>query len=139
MTEICLGIYLLYGCASCASYPLRSNSWFRLSHKADGQGHTYDAKGHWRCANCLEKWEWRVGGSKRIIITGSPQNLKIFVSFVGRIPVDLELQLGILKAVTLLKEVKGKTITKEVVMEGIKRLNERCWGRLGQMLPTQTC
>ena len=58
---------------------------------------------------------------------------------MGRIPVDLELQLGILKAATLRKEVKGKTITKEVVMEGIKRLNERCSGRLGQMLPTQTC
>ena len=43
----------------------------------------------------------------------------------------------ILKAATLLKEVEGKTITKEVVMEGIKQLNERCSGRLGQMLPTE--
>ena len=58
---------------------------------------------------------------------------------MGRIPVDLELQLGILKAATLLKEVEGKTITKEVVMEGIKQLNERCSGRLGQMLPTEFC
>ena len=58
---------------------------------------------------------------------------------MGRIPVDLELQLGNLKAVTLRKKVKGKTITKEVVMEGIKRLDERCSGRLGQMLPTKFC
>ena len=121
------------------SYPLESNSWFRLSSKALEQGHTYDAQGHWRCANCLEKWEWGVGGSKRIIITGSPEDVEIFVSFVGTIPDDLELQLGLLKAATLLKEVEGKTITKEVVMEGIKQLNERCSGRLGQMLPTRTC
>ena len=72
-----------------------------------------------------------------MLVAGSPDDDEIFCSYVGTAPNDLELQLGLLKTATLLKEVKGKEVTKERILEAIQKLNDECSGRLGQFLKTK--
>ena len=72
-----------------------------------------------------------------MLVAGSPDDDEVFCSYVGTAPADLELQLGLLKTATLLKEVKGKEVTKERILEAIRKLNDEVSGRLGQFLKTK--
>ena len=138
VTQLCLGLYILYGCAKCHIYPLKSNKWYRLGWTQERQGQTYTKEGQWRCGNCLHRWTWGEGGTQRMLVAGSPDDDEVFCSYVGTVPDDLELQLGLLKTATLLKEVKGKQVTKKRILEAIQILNDEVAGRLGQFLPTKT-
>ena len=73
-----------------------------------------------------------------MLVAGSPDDDEVFCSYVGKVPDDLALQLGLLKTATLLKEVKGKQVTKKRILEAIQILNDEVAGRLGQFLPTKT-
>lgn len=72
-----------------------------------------------------------------MLVAGSPEDDEVFCSYVGTVPADLELQLGLLKTATLLEEVKGKEVTKERILEAIRKLNDEVSGRLGQFLKTK--
>ena len=72
-----------------------------------------------------------------MLVAGSPDDDEVFCSYVGKVPDDLELQLGLLKTATLLKEVKGKEVTKERILQAIQKLNTECSGRLGPFLKTK--
>ena len=139
VTKLCpLGVYLLYGCAECRMYPLESKSWFRLCWTQKVKGKTYTKEGQWRCAHCLHRWTWRQGGTQRMLVVGSHKDPAVFCSFLGSVPADLELQLGLLKTALLLTEVNGKEVTKDRLLEAIQKLNDEASGRLGQILPTET-
>ena len=137
VTKLCLGVYMLYGCAKCHVYPLESNRWFRFCWIEKEKGKTYTKDGPWRCTSCLHKWTWAEGGTQRMLVAGSPDDDEIFCSYVGTAPADLELHLGLLKTATLLEEVKGKEVTKERILEAIRKLNDEVSGRLGQFLKTK--
>ena len=72
-----------------------------------------------------------------MLVVCSPGDHEIFCSYVGMVADDLELQLGLLKTATLLKEIKGKEVTKERILQAIQKLNTECSGRLGQFLKTK--
>ena len=73
-----------------------------------------------------------------MLVVGSPEDAAVFCSFLGTVPADLELQLGLLKTALLLTELNGKEVTKERLLEAIQKLNDEASGRLGQILPTET-
>ena len=138
VTKLCLGVYMLYGCAKCHVYPLESNRWFRFCWIEKEKGKTYTKDGPWRCTSCLHKWTWPEGGTQRMLVAGSPEDDEVFCSYVGTVPADLELHLGLLKTSTLLEDVKGKEVTKERILEAIRKLNDEVSGRLGQFLKTKS-
>ena len=74
-----------------------------------------------------------------MLVAGSPEDDEVLCSYVGTVPAtaDLEWQQGLLKTATLLEEVKGKEVTKERILEAIRKLNDEVSGRLGQFLKTK--
>ena len=73
-----------------------------------------------------------------MLVVGSPEDAEVFCSFLGTVPSDLEVQLGLLKTAALLEELGGKEVTKERLLEAIQKLNAEASGRLGRILETNT-
>ena len=74
----------------------------------------------------------------RSFIIGDPGDGEIFTAYLGVLSARQELQLAILKTGKLLQRIGNREITKTVLLHAITVLNEKCEGRLGQMVPTVT-
>ena len=149
ITGLCAFCFLVYGCAGCGVYPLWSNAWLRMCKDGheDDTDQTWEGGGHWRCGNCLEQWTWSTGGPRRAIVIGDLAGDEVFQAFIGSAKggtaaeaarrAQCETQMAILKTASMLETLNGKEMTKENVLLGIKALNEKNAGQLGQMVKNQ--
>lgn len=130
------GMYLLYGCRTCETYPLRSSSWWRCVTNTDAEGMT-ETGGHWRCANCISRWTWAVGGAGRLIVVGDGD--EYFMGLIGcSHNASVENKMNFLKTCTMLTALEGKPVTKATLLAVIAEINDRVEARLGQLVETKT-
>ena len=103
-------ISILYGCAKCRVYPLRSNSWWRCTPTPDEEGKTAH-NGHWRCCNCVERWSWKKGGISRLFVFERDE-FDVYVAFIGETSTATEAKINFLKTCRILGHIDGNPITK---------------------------
>ena len=117
-------ISLHYGCPNeggCGLYPLRSNNWMRLS-QVQIDGGTFE-HGRWICGSCNFPWDWSTCGAYRLlIITGSGD--EHLVAYVGKgIDEKMSQEITILKGAHLLREIGGRVLNKDTILQAIDVLN----------------
>ena len=125
VTQIAPGVNLLYGCPAdngCGAYPLRSNSWLRLSGLSTKQD------GFWACANCLKRWTWRTAGHVRLFVIQSSIEDETMLAYVGAHTSEslnrrYEQELLILKGAQLVTHLQGCEITVDILLLAIEALN----------------
>ena len=128
---------LSYGCQRCLVVPLRSCSWWRtirpmstpapgLTESSGGSGNR--PKAHWRCGNCLEEWTWGEQGTTRVFAIGGNDDKGdtysgYIYAYIGAIPQALENRIIFIKGCVLMKQINGRAVTKEVLLQAITELN----------------
>jgi hypothetical protein len=113
---------LHYGCGACWAFPLTANGWWRCS-SVFKDGCTFDGKGHWRCASCLERWTWGTFGHLRMLVIGT-RDCHIFM-MIGKATQDQENEINIIKGSQLLKTLHGEPVTKESLLRAIGALHDK--------------
>ena len=132
-------IHLIYGCAACGCYPLKSSSWWRMSRSDTPDGTTMH--GFWACASCLERWAWHAAGHLRLfVIHCAGSTVLAYIGGEAQVALErkFEQELVILKAAQLLKTLNGHDITEEHLLWAIEELNRKSDIVLMTRLPIQT-
>jgi hypothetical protein len=116
---------LLYGCHECGIYPTRSSSWWRCATDTGSVGRT-ETGGHWRCANCTTRWQWKTGGHLRLLVIGnSERNGDMWMAFIGSSYPSSEAKLNFLKAIRIFATLGDKTASLENVLDCLEILNQQ--------------
>jgi hypothetical protein len=125
--ELALNLCILYGCTVCGVYPLKSSSWWRCNSTINSKDGMVTG-GHWRCAGCLQRFSSGIGSEMRLLVLGDEQEYSYFK--IGQTSTIVEAKLRFLVMVQMVTEIGGKPVTKEVLLECIRTLNERTERRL---------
>ena len=121
-------MWLMYGCASCMMYPVRSSDWYRVTRnvKTDEPGTTFEGKetGYWHCAACFDRWGWRKSGNTRLIVIGEADEDGGFIgeyelAYTGKPSQKLDNKIQFLKTAQVLTHIDGRDIkiTKGILLE----------------------
>ena len=136
VTQVSKEMWMMYGCGTCSTYPLKSSDLFRAAHgKAMAKdGMTSDGKelGSWFCAKCGTERSFANRNEKRLLVLGTYTEKHGFTkceySMIGKLPPLTENKILFLKGCTALaelKKMKVPVIAKEVFLEMVARLNEQ--------------
>jgi hypothetical protein len=125
--EVAFNLSILYGCSACGVYPLQSSSWWRCNSSIDNKTGMVTG-GHWRCAGCLKRFNAGFGSEIRLLAMGDEHEYSYFQ--IGKTSTLVEAKLRFLVMVQMVTEINGKPVTKEVLLECIRTLNERTQRRL---------
>jgi hypothetical protein len=127
VSELALNLSILYGCTECGVYPLQSSSWWRCNSSINSKDGTVTG-GHWRCAGCLKRFNSGIGSEMRLLALGDEREYSYYK--IGNTSPTVEGKLRFLVMVQMVTEINGKPVTKEVLLECIRALNERTQRRL---------
>jgi hypothetical protein len=130
-------LWIMYGCAKCRQYPVRSNSWYRVTRnvKDDRLGDTNAgaSTGYWHCARCFTRWYWSGGGQLRLVVFGDADLKSGFKSgydmaYIGNLPRNQEAKIAFLRSGTALTVLDGKPVSRESLMSVIEECNQHVHG-----------
>jgi hypothetical protein len=125
--ELALNLSILYGCVKCNLYPLRSSHWWRCNSAINSQDGTVTG-GHWRCAGCLARYSGGDAHTKRLLAIGDEREYNLF--HIGSTTPLVEAKIRFLQLCQIVTVLDGMQVTKEALLECIRKLNERTERRL---------
>jgi hypothetical protein len=125
MVDGCLSLH--YGCGACMCFPLQANGWWRCSHFFE-EGITHSSKGHWRCANCLDRWTAGKYEDISMFVLGDSSDHMFIMT--GGLSADQKAEVNIIKGSMLLKVLNGKPVTKQSLLDAIGCLHNKAHRRL---------
>jgi hypothetical protein len=139
--EIASFTLLFYGCG-CGLYPVKPGHWWRLIRLCkefkEGLSDAGQDVGHWHCGACLAQWNWTSMGAKRMFVIGNlsdTRTLPVFCYIGDTQGTDLEQKIIFLKGVQMLRQLNGKPVTKENILELLEASTERVTAKLMRCIP----
>ena len=151
------GCFIQYTCSKCRTFPANPKFWLRCvsNSQGGGEGGT-ETSGHWRCpkTGCCERWTWRSGGSRRVLIlpnvsSTAPTGSGVKMVLIGEVNEEENHLIGLIKAGKLLEHIKaqhkGRGMVKlgiPALVRAIDRMNELAGAKIIQDFPhelTKAC
>ena len=148
------GLYLLYTRGECDTGPFNPKYWLRCTKQAarDLAGGTTQ-HGYWHCpaSGCLDRWSWKKGGCRRVLVlpdvdnSGDDSGETKKQVVIGNVTTEQEHTITLLKSARLITTAVGtkNLLEKEIgipaLVDAIEKLNTECEGRLiASNLPRKT-
>jgi hypothetical protein len=130
-------LWVMYGCAKCRHYPVRSNCCYRVTRnmKDDQLGDTSlgASTGFWHCGNCFTRWCWSGGGQLRLVVLGDADSRSGFkdgygMAYIGNLSEFQEAKIAFLRSGRALTVLDGKPVSRDSLLSVIDECNQQVHG-----------
>jgi hypothetical protein len=127
-------LWVMYGCSVCQHYPVRSNSWCRVTRnvKDDQLGDTSHGAevGFWHCVRCFARWSWAGGGKLRLVVFGDADSRAGFkpgygMAYIASVGPVTENKIQFLRSGKALTVLDGKPVSREMLLQVIEECNQQ--------------
>ncbi len=142
IVEISCFCYFFYGC-SCGLYPIHSGKWWRLVRQIlelkAGLTTASSDQAKWFCGSCLSPWSWGGDGFKRLFVIGDfggdTARYPPLLGYVGQTEgTSAEGKIQFLKGCQMLRQLQGREITYDHIIQVINEVNDRATKKLTKAL-----